>query len=29
LRAATVHIVSEALTTAWRNTAPKRLLKNR
>ena len=29
LPAATVHIVSEALTTAWRNTAPKRLLKNR
>jgi hypothetical protein len=29
LPAATVQIVSEALTTAWRNTAPKRLLKNR
>src|SRR5215211_1366107 len=26
---ATVDIVRQALTTAWRNTAPKRLLKNR
>jgi hypothetical protein len=28
LRAATIDIVREALTAAWRNTAPKRLLKN-
>ena len=29
LPAATIKIVREALTAAWRNTAPKRLLKNR
>ncbi len=29
LPAATLNIVSEALTAAWRNTAPKRLTKNR
>ena len=29
LRAATSNIVREALTAAWRNTAPKRLSKNR
>ena len=29
LPAATINIVREALTTAWRNTAPKRLSKNR
>ena len=29
LPAATIHIVREALTAAWRNTAPKRLSKNR
>jgi hypothetical protein len=29
LRSATIDIVHEALTAAWRNTAPKRLLKNR
>jgi hypothetical protein len=29
LPAATIDIVREALTAAWRNTAPKRLLKNR
>jgi hypothetical protein len=29
LPAATTDAVSEALTAAWRNTAPKRLLKNR
>ena len=29
LRAATIKIVREALTAAWRNTAPKRLSKNR
>ena len=29
LRAATIDIVREALTAAWRNTAPKRLSKNR
>jgi hypothetical protein len=29
LPAATIDIVSEALTAAWRNTAPKRLSKNR
>ena len=29
LRAATIDIVREALSAAWRNTAPKRLSKNR
>ena len=29
LPAATINIVREALTAAWRNTAPKRLSKNR
>ena len=29
LPGATINIVSEALTAAWRNTAPKRLSKNR
>ena len=29
LSAATINIVREALTAAWRNTAPKRLSKNR
>jgi hypothetical protein len=29
LSAATIEIVREALTAAWRNTAPKRLFKNR
>jgi hypothetical protein len=29
LPAATIDIVQEAFTAAWRNTAPKRLLKNR
>jgi hypothetical protein len=29
LPSATIEIVREALTAAWRNTAPKRLLKNR
>ena len=29
LQAATIDIVREALTAAWRNTAPKRLSKNR
>ena len=29
LRTATIDIVREALTAAWRNTAPKRLSKNR
>jgi len=29
LPAATIDIVRKALTAAWRNTAPKRLFKNR